>query len=135
VTDSPISVLLVDDHDVVRSALETLVEFTPGLELWGAATSGADALARLDEATVQPDVVVSDVAMPGMSGVELAAAVRSRWPTLPCLMVSGHHPALYAEKARAAGAAGYVEKGDPSEIVDAIRRAFANDGTWLGGEA
>jgi DNA-binding NarL/FixJ family response regulator len=124
---APLSVLVVDDHDVVRDALVVLIGGTPGLTVWGDAASGEGALALLSASEASegpggPDVVVSDVEMPGMSGVELAAALRSRWPALPCLMVSAHHPGLYAERALAAGAVGYVEKGDPRGIVAEIER-------------
>ena len=124
-TTAPLSVLVVDDHDVVRDALVVLIGGTPGLTVWGDAASGEGALALLSdrERPEGPDVVVSDVEMPGMSGVELAAALRSQWPGLPCLMVSAHHPGLYAERALAAGAVGYVEKGDPRGIIAEIARA------------
>ncbi|HEX9953033.1 MAG TPA: response regulator transcription factor [Rubricoccaceae bacterium] len=130
------SVLVVDDHKVVLSALVDLVEGTPGLTAWGAAASGEEALALLSAGDPSggtdrsyPDLVVSDVQMPGMSGVELAAALRDRWPGLPCLMVSAHYPGLYADRAAAAGAVGCVEKGDVRGIIDAIERV-AHGASW-----
>ena len=123
------SVLVVDDHHVVRNALVDLVEGTPGLTAWGAAASGEEALALLSAWDTSgragrgyPDLVVSDVQMPGMSGVELAAVLRDRWPGLPCLMVSAHYPGLYADRATAAGAVGCVEKWDVRGIIEAIER-------------
>ncbi len=85
------SVLLVDDRDDVRAALsDALVD--AGLEVH-AAGSARDALARLDELAGAVDVVLSDVAMPERSGVELAGDVHQRWPTLPVVLMSGHrHP-------------------------------------------
>ena len=130
--EDPISVLLVDDHPAILEGVGLLVEHTDGLAVWGTAESGDDALAQL-EATGPagaarqdgPGVVVTDVRMPGMDGIELAAEVHTRWPALPCLVFSAEWSPVYAERARAAGAVGFVEKGDVSGLVGAIRRAGA----------
>ena len=122
----PYSVLVVDDHPVVREALADVIEATDGLSVWGTAASGDDALAQL-EATGParadgPGVVVTDVRMPGMTGLELVAEVRSRWPALPCLVFSAQQSGTFAARARAAGAAGFVEKGDPTALIEAVLR-------------
>ena len=89
---SPVSVLTVDDHAVVRESLSVYLDDEPGLVVWGTAASGDDALAQLSAADEAggPDVVVSDLQMPGISGVELVAQVGTRHPGLPCLMFLAH---------------------------------------------
>lgn len=130
--DATISVLIVDDHEVMRQSLSLYLEYEPGLSVWGTAESGADALAQLAAAGAPegPDVVVADVEMPGMSGIELAGQIRGLYPRLPCLMHSAHVGLTYVEQARAAGASGYVVKGHPERIAEAIRRAVDAPG-WI----
>jgi DNA-binding NarL/FixJ family response regulator len=132
VPSRPHSVLVVDDHAVVREALGHLVESTDGLAVWGTAVSGDDALAQLERTGAAgtardggPDVVVTDVRMPGTDGIELTAQVRTRWPALPCLVFSGQPSRPYAERALAAGAVAFVAKGDPTAIIRAILGAVA----------
>jgi DNA-binding NarL/FixJ family response regulator len=118
----PLSVLVVDDHAVMRDSLSLLLSSTPGLALWGAAATGAEALDLLTGPGDQagPGLVVTDVKMPGMTGLELVATVRTRWPAVPCVVYSAHFTGLYAERARAAGAAAYIEKGDWAGLLDAV---------------
>ncbi|HEX9951196.1 MAG TPA: response regulator transcription factor [Rubricoccaceae bacterium] len=127
---SPISVLVVDDHAVVREAVSDLVAATAGLAVWGTAVSGDDALAQLERTgSVEADridgpiVVVTDVQIPGMNGLELVAEVCSRWPSLPCLVISAKQE--YASLATVAGAVGFIEKGDPAGLIAAVFRAGA----------
>ena len=126
-----LSVLVVDDHPAIREGLGTLVEGTDGLAVWGTASSGDDALAQLETTAAAgsgdggPGVVVTDVQMPGMDGIALVAEVRARWPALPCVVFSAQRSQNYAERARAAGAAGFVEKGDVDGLVRAILRVAA----------
>ncbi len=129
---SPLSVLVVDDHPIVRDAVGALVDHTEGLRVWGTAVSGSDAIAQLEATgpggTARPDgpeVVVTDLRMPGMDGLELVAEVRSRWPAVPCLVFSAQDRLSSAGQATAAGAAGFVEKGDSSALIAAVRRVGA----------
>jgi DNA-binding NarL/FixJ family response regulator len=132
VPTGPLSVLVVDDHPVMRDSLSMALGFEPGLVVWGTAESGDDALAQLGAAGPGglPDAVLSDVRMPGMSGIELAAALLARWPALPCVMLSAQPAGHYAGQARAAGARGYVEKWRPGEAAEAVRRAVEGPG-WV----
>jgi len=85
--DEPdVRVLIVDDQAVFRDALRTLVEAAPGFMLVAEATCGEDALAAIEE--VSPQLVVIDVRMPGLGGVETARAMRERVPQLALLLVS-----------------------------------------------
>ena len=126
----PISVLLVDDHAVMREALELLVAYSPGLALWGSAASVVEAIALLSApGPGGPDLVVTDVEMPVVNGLQLVASVRALWPTLPCVVYSVHSPGLYAEKAREAGAAAYVDslaQGVPVQVFVARDLDFSS---------
>ncbi len=91
--------------------------------LTGAAAGAADAAPAVDG----PDLVLADVSLPGMSGIELVAALRERRPGLPCLMFSAHQEASYAERALAAGARGYVVKGRLADLEEGLRTALAGE--------
>jgi DNA-binding NarL/FixJ family response regulator len=133
--DAPISVLVVDDVAAVRDGILMGLAGAPGFVAWGAAGSGPDALAQLDRdpPPARPDAVLVDVRMPGMTGIELVARLTALYPGLPCVMLSAHPASYYAERARAAGARGYVEKGRLAEALEAVRRAVAGPGWVTGG--
>jgi DNA-binding NarL/FixJ family response regulator len=124
-----IDVLLVEDHVMMRDALVEFIAGFPGVHVCGAVATGDEALAWLDDE--QPDVVLADVSLPGMSGIELVEEIGKRWPEVPCLMVSGHHTTEYVQRSRDAGARGYLLKGNPDELQAAID-AVANGGTYFG---
>ena len=132
--DAPLSVLIVDDHAVVREALSVYIGADPGLAVWGTAASGEDALAQLDHVPPppRPDALVVDVQMPGMNGIELVAEVLARHPGLPCVVLSAHTGESYADRARAAGARGFVVKGRPDRLAAALQRAVTSPG-WVTG--
>lgn len=118
-------VFLVDDHDVVRTMLDLYIRRAQDLSVCGMAASGEEAL---ELATAEAcDVALLDVAMPGMSGIELARRLRERHPRLKCLMLSGHAEQVYVKGALEAGALGYVMKGDPNAILGAIRQVLRGE--------
>ncbi len=119
----PIRVFVVEDHAVMRSMLCEAVERESACELAGAAPSAEEALASMDPACV--DVVLVDLSLPRMSGVELVRRLSARTPALPCLVVSGHVEASYAQQALEAGARGYVLKGRPGDLAAGIHAAAA----------
>ncbi len=115
-----IRVLVADDHAVVREGLKRMIEAAGDMALAGEAADGPALLSRL--AAVPCDVVVMDLAMPGMSGLDLLNEIRRRNPTLPVLILSMYPADQYAVRALMEGAAGYVHKGGPpGELVTAIR--------------
>lgn len=112
----PRTVFIVDDHPIVREGYKLLLAHSD-LTLAGEAASAEDALEQLTETTA--DVLIVDIALPGMSGLELVQRLGGRVPTL---VVSGQSPAIYRRKALRAGAHGFLDKARASEeIVDALR--------------
>lgn len=114
-------IYLVEDHSLMRQALQSSVEMLPGLVVCGAAASAEEALVALAApGGVAADVVLIDMSLPGMSGIELVQKLLARRPALRCLILSGHREPAYVEQALAAGAWGYVLKGYPQDITEAI---------------
>jgi two-component system, NarL family, invasion response regulator UvrY len=119
-TGARIGVLLVDDHAVVREGYRRLLERDPRLSVVGEASSAADTL-RLD-AQLQPDVIVLDIALPGVSGIEILRRILSRRPDACVLMFSMYQDGIYATRALQSGARGYISKGSaPELLIEAVR--------------
>lgn len=114
-------IYLVEDHSLMRQALQSSVEMQPGLVVCGAAASAEEALAAFTAPGGMPaDVALIDMSLPGMSGIELVRKLLAHCPALRCLILSGHREPIYVEQALAAGAWGYVLKGYPTDIPEAI---------------
>lgn len=119
------SVYIVEDHPRMRDLLREWIDDLPGLSVCGTAESAETALRELE--TVSADIAMIDMSLPMMGGIELVAALRERHPHTRCLILSGHNEARYVERALAAGAQGYLLKGEPSEIQTAIGRVLAGE--------
>ena len=114
------SVFIVEDHDVMRTLLREMIRRTPDLDVIGEASNGEEALEYL--ASVEAALILIDVSLSAMSGIDLARAIRERWPERACLMMSGHREQTYVDDALAAGAMGYVLKDDYRELPEALRQ-------------
>jgi two-component system, NarL family, invasion response regulator UvrY len=115
-----IGVLLVDDHAVVREGYRRLLERDVRLSVVGEASGAADAL-RLD-AQLKPDVIVLDIALPGVSGIEILRRVLARRADACVLMFSMYQDGIYATRALQSGARGYVSKASaPDLLIEAVR--------------
>ena len=124
-----IRLFLVDDHPLVRDGLRARLDPLPALEIVGEAGSAAEALNAIE--TLQPDLVLADVGMKDMNGIELVALLQQRQPAVRVVMLSMYDNPEYVQQALQAGARGYVLKDAPaSEIVAAIE-AVAAGGTFL----
>ncbi|MEG3631485.1 response regulator transcription factor [Streptomyces poriticola] len=120
----PIKVLLVDDHQVVRRGLRTFLEVQDDIEVVGEAADGAEGVARAEE--LQPDVILMDVKMPGMDGVEALRRLRDLDHPARVLVVTSFTEQRTVVPALRAGAAGYVYKDvDPDALAGAIRSVHA----------
>ena len=117
-----IRILLADDHTVLRSGLRALLSAQADLEVAGEAADGGEAL-RLAQ-TLKPDVVVMDIGMPGVSGIDATARIRRELPSTKVLILSMHDDQGYLRQALRAGASGYVlKKAADTELLAAIRAA------------
>jgi DNA-binding NarL/FixJ family response regulator len=120
----PISVVLVDDHAVVRDGLQSLLDARADIRVVGSFANAAEAVQFASEA--HPDVVVLDVALPGLSGIEAARQIHDLCPDGKVLMLSMHSSAEYVDQALRAGADGYVLKESAgAEVVEAVRIVHA----------
>ena len=126
---SAIRLLLVDDHPLVRDGLRVRLEAVPGFEVVGEASNAEEAHVQLG--ALQPTLVLMDVGMKGVNGIDLTSALLEREPSLLVLMLSMYDNPEYVQRAMQAGARGYVLKDSPaSEIIAAIE-AVAGGGTFL----
>lgn len=118
-----ISVYIIEDHPLMRDAIEKLFEVVTDMAVAGMAHSGEEALQQLP--SIKADLVLVDIALPQMSGIEVIHEIQVQWPLLPVIAFSGHQEANYVRRALDAGAKGFVAKGDPAELVKAIRLVCA----------
>jgi len=119
-----IKVLVADDHELVAEGLCHLIGREPDIEVVGRAASSQEALRAVAE--LHPEVVVMDVSMPDLDGIEAAAIVRKRWPGTQVVILTMHSEPHQVRRAQRAGALGYVLKRSASrDLVKAIRSAHA----------
>lgn len=115
-----IQIAIVDDHAIVRTGLRQFLGEQVDLRVAGEAANGREALELVRQTPV--DVLLMDLSMPGQGGVEALQAIKTRYPELPVLILSGFPASRYAPTLMSQGASGYLNKEcDPQEIVEAIR--------------
>lgn len=115
-----IRLLIADDHTIVRSGVHLLLEGEPDIEVVGEALNGKEALAQSEK--LLPDVILMDISMPEMDGLEATRQIKARWPDMHVLMLTMHRSDEYFFEALKAGASGYVLKAaDTDELVNAVR--------------
>jgi two-component system response regulator NreC len=132
-----IKLMLVDDHDVVRTGLRTFLQIQDGLEVIGEASNGSKALELVEQ--LEPDLVVMDITMAGMDGLEATRRIKEACSTCKILALTVHTDKEYFFEMLAAGADGYVTKQVAAEeLVGAIRAVAAGNvylqpalATWL----
>ncbi|PYS24869.1 MAG: DNA-binding response regulator [Acidobacteria bacterium] len=116
---NPTRVLLVDDHALVRAGIRALISMIDGVEVVGEAGSGDEALSLVE--TLQPDLVLLDITMPGMSGLTALSEIRVRFPKVRVIMLTMHEAREYAVQALHGGAAGFIPKrAAATELMQAI---------------
>ena len=129
VSSSIIHVLLVDDHDILRQGLKMLLSMQQGIEVIGEARTGHEAIVMAKE--LRPDVVVMDITMPNMDGLDACQLIRDQQPATQVLMLTMHESEEYFLQALRMGAAGYlVKKAAPSDLQMAIS-SIAQGGAFL----
>ena len=124
-----IRVLLADDHTLVRAGLRGLLEGIQGVEVIGEAGDGLEALRLSDE--LHPDVVLLDVGMPGLNGLDAASRILSHDATIRVLILSMHTSEEYVLRALRAGCAGYLLKRSAVSELEVAVRAVARGDTYL----
>ncbi|MCK1794168.1 response regulator [Pseudomonas violetae] len=129
---SPIRVALVDDHSLVRDGIKALLSVMANLEVVGEAENGADAIDMIGRC--QPDLVLVDIGLKDMNGLELTRLLRNRYPALKVLVLSMYDNHEYVSESVRAGASGYVLKNSPSREIIAAIDAITNGGSFYSAE-
>jgi DNA-binding NarL/FixJ family response regulator len=121
-----INLLLVDDHEVVRTGLRMLLEGQPDMKIVAEASTGEQALQLTDE--FHPDVVVMDITLPDLSGIETTRRLKQAHPETAVVALTIHEDEQYFFEMLQAGASGYVPKrAAPEDLINAIRAAHADE--------
>jgi two-component system, NarL family, response regulator NreC len=121
-----ITVLLADDHTMVRKGLRTLLDAEVDIQVIGEAEDGREAVDKANE--LRPDVVVMDITMPGLNGLEATRQIRRQLPQIQVVMLTMHTSEEYVLQVLRAGATGYVVKrAAPSELISAVRAAHQGE--------
>ena len=129
---NPTRVLLVDDHVLVRAGIRVLVDMIEGVEVVGEAGNGSEALRLTEE--LQPDLVLLDITMPGLSGFSTLEQIASQFPKVRVVMLTMHEAREYAMQALSGGAAGFIPKSAAStELRQAIETVMGGK-TYLSHE-
>ncbi len=121
-----VKLLLVDDHEVVRTGLRMLLENQPHIIIIGEASTGLQALEMAD--SLNPDVVVMDITLPDISGIEATRQLRLSHPDMPVVALTIHEDEQYFFEMLQAGASGYVPKrAAPEDLINAIQAVHAGE--------
>lgn len=119
-------ILIVDDHPILRKGLAMVIDQEPDLVVAGEAEDVPGGLDMIE--VVKPDIVIVDLSLPGVDGIELIKTMKLRYRDLPALVVSMHDETLYAERALRAGARGYIMKQEAVEkVLVAIRKVLKGE--------
>ena len=121
---SAMTILLAEDHQIVRQGLRALLESEPDFRIVGEASDGLEAIQLVEQ--LRPDVVLVDLMMPGLNGLDVTKAVKQRSPQTQIIILSMHDSEAYVVEALKKGAAGYVlKKSSARDLVEAINRVTA----------
>jgi DNA-binding NarL/FixJ family response regulator len=127
---SPIRVVLVDDHPVVRSGIRSMLDKAVDIQMVGEATGGNEALRLVDE--TNPDVLLLDMELPDIPGTQVAQRVQEFHPKVKILVLSAHDDSVYVRQLLEIGAAGYLMKDEaPEAIVEAVRGVAHGEQGWV----
>jgi DNA-binding NarL/FixJ family response regulator len=123
----PVRVVLVDDHDLLRQGIKTMLETQGDITVVGEASDGDQALQAVEESL--PDVVVIDVIMPTKDGIEATREIKAAWPNIGVVVLSGHDEQQFVFDALKAGASGYLLKtSELDEVVTMVKAVAHGEG-------
>ncbi len=122
-------VLIVDDHAFIRRGVQTILRSAPGWEFCGEASNAADAIRMVDQ--LNPDIVLMDVTMPGMNGIEATRLIRSEHPDVKVILLTLHESSEILRTGFRAGASGYLLKADAEEELMKALGIVAGDGLYI----
>jgi NarL family two-component system response regulator LiaR len=118
----PISVVIADDHSLVRQGLRRYLEMAGDIEVLGEASNGAEVLRMIDNGAGEPDVVLLDIRMPEMDGLEAARRIKLRHPDVGIIILTAYDDRKFVVEAVRAGARGYVLKArDAEHLIQTVR--------------
>ena len=121
-----IKVLLAEDHTIVRKGLRSLLDKEIGIKIVGEAGDGREAMKKAE--ALQPDVVLMDIAMPGLNGLEATRQLKKRFPEMKIIILTMHANEEYVLETLRAGASGYlVKKAAPADLIEAIQAVYKGD--------
>lgn len=129
---NPIRVLLADDHALVRAGIRALLSTIEGVEVIAEAGNGREALQLIRE--LQPDIVLLDIAMPDLSGLEVLKESKKDFPDLRVIILTVHEAGEYAMEALRAGAAGYLPKSAAANELQVAIKIVSRGETYVSGE-
>jgi len=127
--DSPLKILIVEDQQMFREGIRKRLEQEPDIQVVGEASSGEEALPKVEETS--PHIVILDIRLPKMSGIEVARSLRQRWPDLKILVLSGYDFDQYISAAVRVGIQGYLLKDEPQDVLVQAIRDIASGGAVL----
>lgn len=126
------TIAIVDDHPLMRKGLAMTFDSEPGLEVIAQVDRAEEMLQQYDD--LSPDLLIVDISLPGMNGVELVKHLTARDPDVKILVVSRHDETLYAERIIRAGAKGYVMKLEAGEVLLKAAKKILNGGIYISSE-
>jgi|SRR5271169_2463337 len=122
-------VLIVDDHAFIRRGVQTILHAFPDWEFCGEAENGKDAIRMADE--LKPEIIIMDVSMPGLNGIEATRAIRKRQPDVKIVLLTLHESAELLRSGFRAGARGYLLKTDAEQELVRALTVVIGEGTYI----
>jgi two-component system, NarL family, response regulator LiaR len=127
--DAPVKILIVEDHEFTRIGLKLSLEQMAGLTIVGEAADGEEGVNKVKE--LQPQVVLMDVEMPVLDGIEATRAIKEKWPEVRVIMLTSHKSDQTIFAALSAGANGYCLKNITAQQLSSVIRMVADGAAWL----
>lgn len=124
-----IRVVLADDHDLVRSGIKALLSMIQGVEVIAEARDGRELVTLVE--SLQPDVVMTDISMPGMDGIAAIAEIHAQWPQVKLLVLSMYDTVDFVKRAVTNGACGYLMKDAPPFELEQALRSVMTTGSYF----